>query len=822
MRIKLTGFLFFVASLILCAQSVNATNYFVDGLSGDDGKSGTSQVDAWKSLDRVNIAVLSAGDTVFFKRGGVYRGNLVPVYSGNSTSRITFKDYGTGAKPIFMASYNRSQSSDWTSLGGNVWSTGFKDGSPGSEIIANTGFESGTTSWYTSSGGGVTGLSYTRVTAAETSPYQGTYSAKLSVGANNGGGISDIQFVYDQITTKAVTWYKLTFAAKGASNFNATVALFKAGSPYDNYILKTVIGPGQTWPPSANILASSNPPVVPITSSWQEYTLYIQTNGKASLNKGRLSLQLGDQLPENSSVYLDAFSLKECASPVEYYSSIAEDATEDVGNIIFSGVSPIFCGKKVWSATKLNAEGDFYYDHVNKQVLLYTTHGNPATYFGNIELASAKLNVYVAGKSYLNFENLDLRYGGGGGILTLGYKSTSTGLAISPSQITVRGVDISYVGGGRLGVAGVDTVRAGNGVGFWDGANNITVEKCRINQVYDSGISPQGSLKSAVFNKIYLRNNIIDSCEQSFEIWQTAANTAITTGTSSMSEVYFDNNTCRNAGYGWSHNQRPLKLGTHLLFYDLASDVNFSNIYIRNNIFDKSADYGIYSHWADKLVKITGIDYNIWNPGVDKPMLYVKYPPGSSTVVVTTYNWAGYRSIFSRDPNSWNTDPLLQNDGSIPVSSPAKDAGLDIAGLTGLQKHQVITDYLDNARPFNVIYDMGAFESQETSEMLRSSPISGTAFKTKANQVYVPNAFSPNNDGKNDTFLIYGNTIRSSKMSIYSQGRQLLFQSGNSGFGWDGTYKGVNQPVGVYVYSIEVTFNDGSKTIEKGTVTLLR
>ncbi|MFF5383553.1 putative Ig domain-containing protein [Pedobacter suwonensis] len=98
----------------------------------------------------------------------------------------------------------------------------------------------------------------------------------------------------------------------------------------------------------------------------------------------------------------------------------------------------------------------------------------------------------------------------------------------------------------------------------------------------------------------------------------------------------------------------------------------------------------------------------------------------------------------------------------------------------------------------------------------------GKAANPFGDQVYIPNAFTPNNDGKNDVFLIYGNTISSAKMSIYTQWGQLIFQSDNVANGWDGTFKGVNQPNGVYVYMVDITFSNGTTSMRKGTVTLIR
>lgn len=90
------------------------------------------------------------------------------------------------------------------------------------------------------------------------------------------------------------------------------------------------------------------------------------------------------------------------------------------------------------------------------------------------------------------------------------------------------------------------------------------------------------------------------------------------------------------------------------------------------------------------------------------------------------------------------------------------------------------------------------------------------------NDLYIPNTFTPNNDGKNDIFFAYGNSISKFTMKVYNQWGQLLFESQSVLTGWDGTHKGKPQPNGAYVYYIEVTFENGSSKKLKGTITLLR
>lgn len=89
----------------------------------------------------------------------------------------------------------------------------------------------------------------------------------------------------------------------------------------------------------------------------------------------------------------------------------------------------------------------------------------------------------------------------------------------------------------------------------------------------------------------------------------------------------------------------------------------------------------------------------------------------------------------------------------------------------------------------------------------------------------VPNAFTPNNDGKNDYFRArFKGNMWLEKMTIFNRYGQAIYSTSNLQEGWDGTYNGVAQDIGTYYYYIEFycgkeNFN---KQILKGDVTLIR
>lgn len=88
---------------------------------------------------------------------------------------------------------------------------------------------------------------------------------------------------------------------------------------------------------------------------------------------------------------------------------------------------------------------------------------------------------------------------------------------------------------------------------------------------------------------------------------------------------------------------------------------------------------------------------------------------------------------------------------------------------------------------------------------------------------YVPNAFSPNGDGRNDLFRPIPIGIISTEIfRIFNRYGDLIFETVQLSKGWDGTYKGLPQPLGNYVWIVKGKGRNG-KTIEmKGNLVLVR
>ncbi len=97
---------------------------------------------------------------------------------------------------------------------------------------------------------------------------------------------------------------------------------------------------------------------------------------------------------------------------------------------------------------------------------------------------------------------------------------------------------------------------------------------------------------------------------------------------------------------------------------------------------------------------------------------------------------------------------------------------------------------------------------------------------TKDCYLDIPNAFSPNGDGVNDYFFPRALLMKSATgftMQVFNRWGQIVFVTHNKeGRGWDGTWNDTEQPAGVYVYRIEVQFENGYAEIYNGNLTVLR
>ncbi len=190
---------------------------------------------------------------------------------------------------------------------------------------------------------------------------------------------------------------------------------------------------------------------------------------------------------------------------------------------------------------------------------------------------------------------------------------------------------------------------------------------------------------------------------------------------------------------------------------------------------------------------------------VDRPLVKdAKTPSIASESQVEAVMPVEYASGFAQGTEVKTLESVKPNNSS----ATSKETGVSTQESTGLT--EVNADVVENNR-----------------ETVPQRPIEPRKIADQELVIWIPNAFSPD-DPVNDEvrqFKVKPNTdasLLSYEIFIYSRSGRLVYHSKDVSRGWDGTYNGYKQPMGTYVYIIEL--NDANKGLQhkKGTITLIR
>ncbi|WP_158605970.1 gliding motility-associated C-terminal domain-containing protein [Taibaiella sp. KBW10] len=204
---------------------------------------------------------------------------------------------------------------------------------------------------------------------------------------------------------------------------------------------------------------------------------------------------------------------------------------------------------------------------------------------------------------------------------------------------------------------------------------------------------------------------------------------------------------------------------------------------------------------------------------------------GSTTKIDTLKNAAGCDSIYNVahiivDNFTLNVTADLANPNKgeqITLKTGASDPTYEVFSWSPkeLFPNQNATTQKIPAPENQLIQVVGKndFGCTDTATIL----IKGTDF---SKDFYMPNAFTPNGDGKNDVFAPIFKMDRNYNVvsfEIFNRWGAIVFGSYNSGDkkGWNGLIKGEKAPADVYYYYIVVYFSDGNKVMKKGDVTII-
>ncbi len=144
-----------------------------------------------------------------------------------------------------------------------------------------------------------------------------------------------------------------------------------------------------------------------------------------------------------------------------------------------------------------------------------------------------------------------------------------------------------------------------------------------------------------------------------------------------------------------------------------------------------------------------------------------------------------------------------------------------------LNAYQINTNYFwstGDTAPSITVNQSGQYQVVDSNVCGSYSATASVTTKQCVCKIAIPTAFTPNNDGKNDFFYVLTQCpLLNFQFDIYNRWGQKIFTTDTVTGKWDGTYRGAQQPLGVYVYFLKYTDPYTNKeNSQTGNVTLLR
>ena len=222
-----------------------------------------------------------------------------------------------------------------------------------------------------------------------------------------------------------------------------------------------------------------------------------------------------------------------------------------------------------------------------------------------------------------------------------------------------------------------------------------------------------------------------------------------------------------------------------------------------------------------------GLTYT-WSPTIN-----VNNPNDSTTIVKPTITTI-YTVSTTGNNNCVGTGTVSVFVNPLPIVNAGPDTTINIDNTTVLFGTSI------NATYFGFISQDGSQLSCNYCYSLTVNPQETTCYTleginsfgckntdevcitvTKDWDVYIPNAFTPNGDNNNDTFIPMGYGIETINLLIFDRWGKQIFKSTDDNPGWNGKYKGDLCKQDVYVYQAEVIAMSGKRLLKTGHVTLL-
>lgn len=232
------------------------------------------------------------------------------------------------------------------------------------------------------------------------------------------------------------------------------------------------------------------------------------------------------------------------------------------------------------------------------------------------------------------------------------------------------------------------------------------------------------------------------------------------------------------------------------------------------------------------LLATGGASY-LWSPGQSLNSTTIGNPiatPSVTTnysVIVTTSNNCSFLlttyvlvNYLSSTPISASASPTRVVQGGTTTLQYFGDPGLNVSWNPNTfvtpKTGATVTAQPDRPTTYTVIVSNGP--CKDTLYLFVDVVLSGC----EEGDAFVPNTFTPNNDGQNDILYVRGIKVEELYFAVYNRWGELVFETKDKTKGWDGIYKGKPADVGVFGWYLKAKCFDGTERFKKGNVTLIR
>ena len=203
-----------------------------------------------------------------------------------------------------------------------------------------------------------------------------------------------------------------------------------------------------------------------------------------------------------------------------------------------------------------------------------------------------------------------------------------------------------------------------------------------------------------------------------------------------------------------------------------------------------------------------------------------RWNTGATTPAITIKQAGIYKveAVFSGGCTA--TDEMeVKEIYALPAHFMAADTSFCLPEHSMLQPYRKFSQYTwsdGSHQPFLAVSQPGTYELTVTDENGCAAKASiKVATKSCVNSIYIPTAFSPDGNGKNDVFKpVVTGRLAKYEFSVYNRWGQPVFVSANPAQGWNGSFKGQPQDLGSYAWMCRYQFEGGQEKVEKGTVVL--